>query len=383
MKYYIIAGEASGDLHASNLLKELKTKDIEAKFRAWGGDLMQQQGAQIVKHYRELAIMGFWEVLTNIGTVMNNLSFCKKDIVEYQPDVLILVDYPGFNLRIAEFAHKQGIKVFYYISPKIWAWKKSRAKKIKKFVDKMFVIFPFEIDFYQKLGYPVEFVGNPAIDAIEQRKIKFPTKETFWKEHNLSEKPCIALLPGSRKQEIERLLPVMLNVIDFFPNFQFLLAAAPSLPPSFYTQYIENKNVKMIYDKTYETLNFSQAAIVASGTATLETALLGIPQVVCYKMAEISFQIIKLLVKISYVSLVNLLLNKLSVKEFIQHECNVENLKTELNSILFDKIYRTNMLKDYSELKKILGGTGASERSAEIMFKNLANYQLPAKEMTE
>ena len=302
MKYYIIAGEASGDLHGSNLMKELKIKDPQAEFRFWGGDLMQQQGGTLVKHYKDLAFMGFSEVIMNLRTILGNIKICKKDIQEYKPDAVILVDYPGFNLRIAEFVKALGIKVYYYISPQIWAWKTGRVHKIKKFVDKMFVILPFEKEFYAKYDFEVDFVGHPLLDAMKDLpEINF---EKFKSDHGLDDRKVIALLPGSRKQEIKKKLPIMLSVEKDFPKYQFVVAGAPSLDLDFYKEIGDNQ-IKIVSNKTYDLLRISEAALVTSGTATLETALLNIPEVVCYKGSRISYEIGKRVVKyIKFISLV-------------------------------------------------------------------------------
>ncbi|HRN40564.1 MAG TPA: lipid-A-disaccharide synthase [Vicingus sp.] len=364
MKYYIIAGEASGDLHASNLIKELKARDYAASFRCWGGDLMQQQGATLVKHYRDLAFMGFVEVLLNIKTILKNLAFCKEDILANKPDVLILVDYPGFNLKIAAWAKKNGIKVFYYISPQIWAWKQNRVHQIKRNVDKMFVILPFEKAFYTKFNVDVDFVGHPLLDAIANRT-KTPF-EAFCAQNNLPNKPIIALLPGSRKQERHTMLPIMLSVIEQFPDYQFVVAGAPSQDTSFYQNYL-SKNTSLIENKTYSLLEHATAALVTSGTATLETALFNVPQIVCYKGNAISFQIAKAVIKVGYISLVNLIADKELVKELIQKELNTKNLKQELAKLL-EPNHKNKLLQEYYELQQKLGGVGASARAAELML---------------
>ena len=369
MKYYIIVGEASGDLHASNLMKALQKKDAEAEFRFWGGDLMQSIGGTLVKHYRDLAFMGFAEVIMNLNTILNNIKFCKKDIEKYQPDMLILVDYPGFNMRIAEFAKKKKIPVHYYISPQIWAWKENRIHKIKRDVDHMYVILPFEKDFYEiKHHYPVHFVGHPLLDAIADRK---PVSvKAFAKENQLNEKPIIAVLPGSRKQEITKMLAIMLQMAPEFPDFQFVIAGAPSQPKEFYEQFIHDKNTSFVANKTYDLLSVSYAALVTSGTATLETALFKVPEVVCYKGNEISYQIGKRLVKnIKYISLVNLILDKEAVTELIQNDFNPKRLKIELSKIL-DIKKREKMFSDYYELEQKLGGKGASSKTAELILKS-------------
>lgn len=365
MKYYIIAGEASGDLHGSNLMKALMEKDSSAEIRFWGGDLMQEVGGTLVKHYRELAFMGFAEVVMNLSEIFKNLAFCKSDISNFKPDILILIDYPGFNMRIAEFAKKVGFKVHYYISPQIWAWKENRIKIIKRDVDEMYVILPFEKDFYEKKhNFPVHFVGHPLIDAISSRT---QVDENIFREaHQLSKKPIIALLPGSRKQEIKKMLSVMLNIVDKFPDFQFVIAGAPSQDFEFYKQFIGKDNVKFVPNKTYDLLSVSYAAIVTSGTATLETALFKIPQIVCYKTSRASYEIGKRLVKLKYISLVNLIMDKEVVKELIQDDFNEKNLELELHKIL-DGYERAVMFIDYYDLEKKLGGKGASKKVAELI----------------
>ncbi|RZT96693.1 lipid-A-disaccharide synthase [Ancylomarina subtilis] len=373
MKYYIITGEASGDLHASNLMKELKNEDAQAQFRFWGGDLMQAQGGEMVKHYRETAFMGFVTVLKNLKTIRANFRLCETDLLNFTPDVLILVDYPGFNLRMAAFAKKHGIRVHYYISPKIWAWKESRVKKIKAHVDRMFTIFPFETEFYKKHNYEVSFGGNPLLDAIENRANKDETFDHFIERNQLSNKPIIALLAGSRKQEIERILPVMLQVVDRFPDYQFVIAAAPSITKEFYASVSKGNELSFVYNQTYDLLQQSKAALVASGTATLETALLRIPQVVCYKMSggSIAYRLGKMLLNIKYISLVNLVVDRFIVKELIQQYCNVENISKELDLILYDEAYRSNMLKNYEDLNAHLGGAGASARFAKMIYADI------------
>ncbi|MDH3381648.1 MAG: lipid-A-disaccharide synthase [Flavobacteriaceae bacterium] len=365
MKYYIIVGEASGDLHASNLMKALKVYDSEAEFRFWGGDLMQAQGGTLVKHYRDLAFMGFAEVIMNLRTILKNITFCKKDVLAYNPDVLILVDYPGFNMRIAEFAKKNKIPVHYYISPQIWAWKENRIKKIKRDVDEMYVILPFEKPFYEeKHQFPVHFVGHPLLDAISDKLT--PSEEEFRKKYQLSEKPIIALLPGSRKQEINKMLSVMLEMIADFPAYQFVIAGAPSQEFEFYQPFLKNYKVKFISNKTYDLLANSYAAIVTSGTATLETALFKVPQIVCYKANSISYMIAKRLVNLKYISLVNLIMDKEVVTELIQDDFNTNRLKMELQKIL-DENYRKEIFMNYFELEKVLGGKGASDRIAKLI----------------
>lgn len=369
MKYYLIAGEASGDLQASYLIKELAKADDKADFRCFGGDLMQQEGATVVKHYKELAFMGVEDVIMNIRTIFKNIAFCKEDIKNYHPDVLILVDYPGFNMKIAKWAKANNIKVYYYISPKIWAWNQKRVHKIKKVIDKMFVILPFEKDFYAKFDYRVDFVGHPLLDCIADRpQISF---EDFCQTHQLSNKPIIALLPGSRKQEISAMLTLMLSVVNKFPDYQFVIAGAPSQSLEFYKQYITN-DVAIIENKTYDLLQHSTAALVVSGTATLETALFKVPQVVCYKTGWIFYNLAKLVIKVKYISLVNLIMDKEIVKELIQSDLNTLNLTNELTRITTGNTRQT-MVKDYEELHQKLGGKDASKRAAELMVSYLKN----------
>ncbi len=365
MKYYIISGEASGDLHGSNLMKALFKKDKEADIRFWGGDLMQEVGGTMVKHYRELAFMGFVEVLQNIRTIFKNINYCKKDISNFEPAILILIDYPGFNMRIAEFAKKREIQVHYYISPQIWAWKENRIHKIKRDVDEMYVILPFEKNYYEvKHNFPVHFVGHPLIDAISNR---IQVDETNFKnEHQLSEKPIIALLPGSRKQEITKMLSIMLTMADKFHDYQFVIAGAPSQDFEFYKPFIQKDNVKFISNKTYDLLSISYAAIVTSGTATLETALFKVPEIVCYKTSWLSYQIGKRLVDLKFISLVNLILDKEVVKELIQNDFNEKKLEQELYKIL-DENQRGLMFLNYFDLEKKLGGKGASKRVASLI----------------
>ena len=369
MKYYIIAGEASGDLHASNLMKALLQKDVDADFRFWGGDLMQDVNGTLVKHYRELAFMGFAEVIMNLRTIAKNLSFCKEDILNYNPDAIIFIDYPGFNLRIAKWAKQKQFKTHYYISPQIWAWKENRIKAIKRDVNQMYVILPFEKDFYEKKhNFPVHFVGHPLIDAIADR----PQVDEFEfrKTHELSEKPIIALLPGSRKQEIKKMLTIMLSVINDFADYQFVIAGAPSQDYSFYSPFIKNPDVHFISNKTYDLLSVSIAALVTSGTATLETALFKVPQVVCYKAGWISYQIGKRVVNLDYISLVNLIMNKEVVTELIQNDFNSKKLKQELSYVL-DESKRSKLFEAYYELEKKLGGKGASNKTAELIVTSL------------
>jgi lipid-A-disaccharide synthase len=363
MKYYIIAGEASGDLHGSNLIKELKKLDQQAIVRAWGGDKMQEAGAEIVKHYRELAFMGFIEVIKNLSTIIDNLKFCKKDILQFQPDVLILVDYPGFNLRIAKWAKPQGLKIIYYISPQVWAWKEARVKTIKQVVDKMLVILPFEEKFYEKWDYKVEYVGHPLVQVVNEFLEKHPNRKQ-------EGKPVVALLPGSRQQEVAKKLPIMLEASKNFPDYQFVVAKASSLNDDFYSTFLKPyPGVSSVKDQTYNLLSQATAALVTSGTATLETALFGVPEVVCYKGSLVSYEIAKRLVKIKYISLVNLIMDKPVVKELIQNDLTADNVAKELSSILNDEQRAQQIKKDYADLKNLLQKESkASARAAqEIM----------------
>ncbi len=367
MKYYIIAGEASGDLHASNLMKALKNQDKNADFRFWGGDLMQAVGGTLVSHYKERAFMGFVEVLLNLRKILGYIKLCKKDIAKYQPDQLIFIDNSGFNLRIAKWAKEHNFRTNYYIAPQVWASRESRVEDIKRDIDAMFVTLPFEEDFYKKHNYKVHFVGHPLLDAIDGRK---PIDEKiFRKQYNLSDKPIIALLPGSRKQEIKKMLSVMLKMVDKFEEYQFVIAGAPSQDFKFYQQFIKSPNVAFINNKTYDLLSESYAALVTSGTATLEAALFKVPEVVCYKGSWISYQIGKRIINIKFISLVNLILDREVVTELIQNDFNEKNLQKELQLILEDK-KRNQLFNAYFELEKKLGKNGASENVARLILKN-------------
>ena len=370
MKYYIIAGEASGDLHGSNLMKSLFEKDSSADVRFWGGDLMQRQGGHLVKHYKELAFMGFLEVVQNLKTILNNIKLCKNDIIEFNPDAIIFIDYPGFNMRIAKWAKKRDFRTYYYISPQIWAWKENRISAIKRDVDKMYVILPFEKEFYeQKHNYPVEFVGHPLIDAIQNREKS--DSEKFRLAHNLGQKPIIAVLPGSRKQEISKMLSVMLSVVDDFTEYEFVIAGAPGQEKDFYKQFIAKDNVAFVQNETYNLLDFAHAALVTSGTATLETALFKVPEVVCYKGSWASYQIAKRVITLKYISLVNLIMDKSIVAELIQDDCNSKQIKAELQKLLAPET-RAKILSDYNLLEKKLGGIGASEKTASLIISDVA-----------
>ncbi len=367
MKYYIIAGERSGDLHGSNLIKGIRKHDESAEIRAWGGDMMQHAGAEIVKHYRDLAFMGFFEVVKNLPTILGFLSFCKKDILQFQPDVVILIDYAGFNMRVAKFAKLKGIKTFYYISPKVWAWNQSRALNLKKYVDKLFVIFPFEKDFFKKYDYEVDYVGNPLFDAIAD----FTPAKDFRKEARLGQKPIIAILPGSRKQEIEGMLAMMLTQVYQFPEYQFVIAAVSNLPKELYARWQSIFPVKIVVDDAYNLLSVADAALVTSGTATLETALFNVPQVVCYRGGWAAYQVYKRVIRVPFVSLVNLIAERKVVTELLQYDLTKENLQTELTKITINKESREEQLKGYEEIRNLLGTKGASEKAGALMVNYL------------
>ncbi|WP_047550911.1 lipid-A-disaccharide synthase [Psychroserpens sp. Hel_I_66] len=367
MKYYIIAGEASGDLHGSNLMKALLQQDADANIRFWGGDLMQAVGGTLVKHYKERQFMGFAEVIFNLRKILGLIKFCKKDIEKFQPDVIIFIDNSGFNLRIAKWAKEQNFKTHYYISPQVWASRASRVEKIKRDIDQMYVILPFEKEFYAKYDYDVHFVGHPLIDGIADRTQV--SEFEFRKKHKLSKKPIIALLPGSRKQEITKMLSVMLSVVDDFPDYQFVIAGAPSQDYEFYAPFIKQTNVAFISNKTYDLLSVSNAALVTSGTATLETALFKVPQVVCYKANAISYQIAKRIITLKFISLVNLIMDREVVTELIQGDLNTKRLKKELTHIL-DEDERVQFFIDYYDLEKKLGGKGASQKTAQLIFES-------------
>ncbi|EHQ29574.1 lipid-A-disaccharide synthase [Mucilaginibacter paludis] len=365
MRYYLVAGEASGDLHGSNLMKALKERDAQASFRYFGGDLMKAEGGDLVKHYADMAFMGFVEVVMNLRTILNNMKACKQDILAWQPDVLILIDFPGFNLKIADFAKANGLLVCYYISPKVWAWNQKRVLKIKRIVDHLFCILPFEVEFYQKWGMQVDYVGNPLLDAVSA----FKPDASAVANHNLSGKPIIALLPGSRKQEISHLLPHMLAVAAHFKQYQFVIAGAPSFELAFYQQFMTAEQVPVLFNNTYNLLNNARAAIVASGTATLETALFHVPQMVVYKGNPVSIGIARMVIRIRFISLVNLIMDKLVVKELIQADYTTATAAAELNLLLNDEAYRAAMLKNYDELDVRMGKPGASAKTAALIIK--------------
>lgn len=365
MNYYLISGEASGDLHGAHLVKALKKIDSNARFRAWGGDLMKKEGAVIVKHYSELAFMGFWEVISHLPTILKNIKICKKDIFSFNPDVIIYIDYPGFNLRIAQWAKRIGYKNHYYISPQVWAWKENRVNKMKQYLDALYVILPFEKDFFEKKhNFHVHFVGHPLLDYIPN----YPKNSKFHDKFELdSKKPIIALLPGSRLQEIKKKLPLFIQVVNHFSEYQFVVAGAPGLSFENYTSFIKNDSLKVIYGATYDLLHHSVAALVTSGTATLETALFEVPQIVCYRSSAFSYWIAKKIVRLNYISLVNLILNRGAVKELIQEELSLPNLCKHLERILKYSEQKA-ILKDYKELKSILGNGGASNKTAQLIY---------------
>lgn len=381
MKYYLIAGEASGDLHGSNIIKELRKLDEDANIRCWGGDLMQAAGATLVKHYRDLAFMGFAEVIMNLRTILKNIAFCKEDIQQFKPDVLVLIDYPGFNLRISEWAKEQGYKVVFYISPQVWAWKENRVKKMKRTIDHMMVILPFEKDYYKnKWDWEVEYVGHPLVGVIDSYKKM--TDDSWEMTENtsgnlssvnsqLSSKSIIALLPGSRKQEIIKKLPIMLEVSKLFPDYQFVVAKAPGQEDAFYDDLLKGyDNVFSVSGKTYDLLTRATAALVTSGTATLETALFGVSEIVCYKGSRISYEIAKRLITIKYISLVNLIMDKEVVKELIQHQLTVSNITAELELLLTNEARQKELQKDYAELKQKLAADGdASAKAAASVYR--------------
>lgn len=376
MKYFLVAGEASGDLHGSNLMAALKKQDANAEFCFLGGDLMQAQGGRLVKHYREMAFMGFIPVLLNLKTILRNMKMCQEEIIKFQPDVLILIDYPGFNLKVAKYIKTHtDIPVYYYISPKVWAWKEYRVKSFKKYVDVMLSILPFEVDFYKKHNYKIDYVGNPVVDAVAnfEEQQKEDTKETFVNDNKLENKAIIALLAGSRRQEIKDNLPAMLDVVKDFPDYQPIIAGAPALELEYYQKYMGDSNCKIVFGQTYRLLKYADAALVTSGTATLETALFRIPQVVCYKtpIPKIVYWAFKNILHTKYISLVNLIADKTVVQELFAKFFSVENIKEEVNKLLYDEEYKNNMLSEYNRIIKILGDPGASDRAASVIIEKL------------
>ncbi|MBQ7773109.1 MAG: lipid-A-disaccharide synthase [Bacteroidales bacterium] len=374
MRYYIIAGEASGDLHGSNLIKGIREVDPAAQIRCWGGDLMKEAGGELVRHYKEGAIMGFVEVVANLGKLARNLNDCKKDILEYSPDAVILIDYPGFNFRIAQFAKEKGLRVFYYIAPKVWAWKEKRVHKLRKYVDRLFIIFPFEIEYFKKWGINAIYRGNPLLDSVDNYPRATETREEFALRTCIdASRTSVALLAGSRKSEIKYLLPRMIEVAKRYPEYQFLMACAPSMEEEFYRSIIGNKcsNIKLLFGETYSILRHSDAAIISSGTASLEAALIGVPQVVCYGGNEISYQIARMVVKLKYISLANLIMDKGLFKELIQHDCTPDKISMELDQLLGNEEYRNEMMGNYAKVREILGGKGASAKVARAMTEEL------------
>ncbi len=369
MKYYIIAGEASGDLHGARLIEALHREDAEAQIRCWGGDLMEAAGARLVKHYRELAFMGFWEVILHLKTILKNIAFCKNDIQDFRPDVIIYIDYPGFNLRIADWAKKQGYKNHYYISPQIWAWKENRIHQIKKNIDALYVILPFEKEYFeQKHQFKVHYVGHPLLDSIDQYK----SNSTFISQNNLDpSKPIIALLPGSRKQEIKKMLPYFLQCIPQFDTYQFVVAGAPGIDPKWYDTTLQGHRCTLVHNQTYALLQHSQAAVVTSGTATLETALFDVPQVVCYRSSTISYQIAKRVVKLDAIALVNLIMKKHLITELIQNDCTPQKISQWLRVLLSDK-GRKDLQLGYQSLRKLLDKGGASAKTAQHIFTSIS-----------
>lgn len=370
MRYYIIAGEASGDMHAANLMKYLRKKDSEAVFCGFGGDLMKNEGLHIIKHYHDLAFMGFSQVLLNLRTIFKNLALCKNEILKFKPDVVILVDYPGFNLRIAKWLKTQKIKTFYYISPQIWAWNQKRGKKIKRLIDKTFCILPFEKDFYKKFDYEVEYVGHPLLDSL--RLDSEPVDiNTFKEKHQLDNRPIVAMLPGSREQEIKKVLPIMASIRGQFQDYQFVIACVSQFKPYFYNKFIHNQDIKLIYKDTRNLLRASKAALVTSGTASLETALLKVPEVICYKGGFLNYIIARRLIRVKYIGLPNLIMDKPMIKELIQNDLNSKNLEYELNLLLNDQEKQATLKKDFQTLIEILGDGNASETTADLMISAL------------
>ena len=371
MRYFIIAGEQSGDLHGSNLVRGILDRDKSAEIQCWGGDLMADAGATLLVHYKKMAFMGFVAVVKNLGAIRKNLYICKEQILEFKPDVVIFIDYPGFNLRIAEFAKNEGFRTFYYISPKLWAWNEGRVKKVKRFIDRMFIIFPFEEEFYRKHGISVRYYGNPLVDETEKRIKSFPEKNEIFNSIGLEEQPVIALLAGSRRHEIEHVLPEMIKVIPSFSGYRFILAGVKNIPDDFYKKIIGDAPVLLVKEKTYELLHISVGALVTSGTATLEAALIGSPQVVCYKGDFFSMVIALIVIKVKYISLVNLIMGMETIKELVQYDLNEKNIITELKAILPGGDKRDKIIADYKVLKTKLGPAGASGRIAQEMVEEL------------
>lgn len=381
MRYYLIAGEASGDLHGSNLMKGLLKADPQAQFRFWGGDLMASVGGEenLVKHYKKTSFFGVANVLRNLRTIFSQLKECKRDLEEFAPDVLILIDYPGFNFKVAKYAHQRGIRTFYYISPKVWAWKEHRVERIRKYVDQLFIIFPFEVEYFRGKGIEAIYEGNPIMDSIAEKLATVPTKEEFKREYALGERPLVALLAGSRKSEIKRNLDFMVALSKAHPNYQFVVAGVSWIEPQLYERFLEGSDVRVLTDRTYQLLRCSEAAVVCSGTATLETALIGTPEVVCYRMDEFSYRVARAFVKIGFISLVNIIMKREVVKELIQHDMTVEKASEELIAIVEGGCKHEQMMADYRELGDVVGGSGASERFAARMVAILQENNPAAK----
>ncbi len=373
MKYYIIAGEASGDLHGSNLMKGILKADPEAQFRFWGGDRMAEVGGaeNLVKHYKKTSFFGVTEVLRNLPTIFSQLDECKRDLIAFAPDVLICIDYPGFNFKVAKFAHKRGLRTFYYISPKVWAWKERRVERIRKYVDKLFVIFPFEIDYFKGKGIEAVYEGNPIMDSIAQTLAVVPPREEFCRLNGLADRPIVALLAGSRTSEVRRNLAFMTALAKEFPEHQFVVAGVSWLDRGLYDKFLAGSDVKLVTDQTYGLLRYAEGAVVCSGTATLETALIGTPEVVCYRMDEFSYRVARAFVKIGFISLVNIIMKREVVRELIQHDMTVANAATELRAIMKGGHKHAQMMGDYAELQAVVGGEGASDRFAARMVEIL------------
>ena len=373
MKYYIIAGEASGDLHGSNLMKGILKADPEAKFRFWGGDRMAEVGGRenLAKHYNQTSFFGVTEIIKNLRTILSQLSECQRDLMDFAPDVLICIDYPGFNFKMAKFAHSKGIRTFYYISPKVWAWKERRVELIRKYVTKLFIIFPFEVEYFSQRGIEAIYEGNPLMDSIAQTLSLLPSKEEFVAENGLDSRPIVALLAGSRKSEIRRNMEFMVALAEAHPEWQFVVAGVSWQPSELYQSFIKGADIKVLTDKTYGLLKYASGAVVCSGTATLETALIGTPEVVCYRMDEFSYRVARAFVKIGFISLVNIIMGREVVRELIQHDMTVENASKELRDIMEEGAKHTKMVADYKELQRIVGSEGASDRFAARMAELL------------
>lgn len=370
MRYYLIVGEASGDMHAANLMNALRQMDAEAVFCGFGGDLMKAEGLELIKHYHDLAFMGFTDVLLHLSTIFKNIALCKQEILKFQPDVVILVDYPGFNLRMAKWLHQEKIKTFYYISPQIWAWNQKRGKKIKRWIDKTFCILPFEKDFYKKFDYEADYVGHPLLDSLNKEPKDFDIK-TFKEKYHFDQRPIVAMLPGSRKQEIQKVLPIMASVCQYFPDYQFSIGCVSQFDENFYQKLIHNQNIKLIYNDTRNLLRASHAALVTSGTASLETALLKIPEVICYKGSWLNYIIARQLIRVNYIGLANLIMDKPMIKELIQTDLTTKNIQHELHLLLNDTEKRRQMLDDETALIDVLGNGNASETTASMIIKAL------------